>query len=87
MADEKTLSFTKEVAPWYDATPICVVVFLLMAAVLGFGILGIAIGLKNPVNRTDIWFPGLLVVFSSAVILSLVVRIIKRYADTTRPEL
>ncbi len=78
---EKFRSFSRDAAPWYDSNFMCGVCFLFMTLVMGFGFFGINIGWEVKEYQRALWVPGLLIVFSGIVMLSLLVRLVRRYAD------
>ncbi|MBI9077366.1 MAG: hypothetical protein JEZ02_18305 [Desulfatibacillum sp.] len=75
---EKILSFSGEPIPWYDSTPVCGLCFVIMGLIAGFGLMGVHVGWEAREFRGDLWVPGLLVVFSGVVMLSLLVRLVRR---------
>ena len=66
-------------APWYDSEAVCTLVLVLMAAVLLFGFFGIRVARDNPAYHGYVWVPYLLVLMCLYVIISTVIRLIKRF--------
>jgi len=71
--------FRKVILPWYDSETLCVVVIIFMVAVILFGLAGISVARETVEYRDYIWVPVFLVVMSSIVIVSVSIRLIKRY--------
>ena len=71
--------FRKSIIPWYDSEAVCIGVIVCMLIVFFFGIVGISVARENPEYHDHIWIAVLLVVMSGGVILSIVIRLIKRY--------
>ena len=72
--------FRKVIAPWYDTEKACYIVIVFMFLVLLFGIAGISAASEKTEYNNYIWVPVLLVVMSAGVIVSISIRLIKRYA-------
>lgn len=75
---ESTPVFRKSILPWYDTNAACWFLLVIMAAVLVFAIEGLRIAAGSGVYRPHAWMPFLLIVLSSAVCVSLIVRLAKR---------
>jgi len=71
--------FRKVIVPWYDSETLCVVEIVFMVAVILFGLAGISVAHERMEYRDYIWVPVFLVVMSSIVIVSVSIRLIKRY--------
>ena len=71
--------FRKVIAPWYDTEKACYIVIVFMFLVLLFGIAGISAASEKTEYNNYIWVPVLLVVMSAVVIVSISIRLIKRY--------
>lgn len=71
--------FRKVIAPWYDTEKACYIVIVFMFLVLLFGIAGISAASEKAEYNDYIWVPVLLVVMSAVVIVSISIRLIKRY--------
>ena len=72
--------FRKVIAPWYDTEKACYIAIVFMFLVLLFGIAGISAASEKTEYNNYIWVPVLLVVMSAGVIVSISIRLIKRYA-------
>lgn len=71
--------FRKIIVPWYDAEAVCLLTLLFMDTVFLFGMAGIAVAREIPEYHGYIWVPFVLVVLSLSVILSVVIRLVRRY--------
>ncbi len=71
--------FRKIIVPWYDSDTACLLTLLFMDAVFLFGMAGIAVVREIPEYYRHIWVPLVLTVLSLAVILSVAIRLIRRY--------
>ncbi len=71
--------FRKVIAPWYDTEKACYIVIVFMFLVLLFGIAGISAASEKTEYNDYIWVPVLLLVMSAGVIVSISIRLIKRY--------
>jgi hypothetical protein len=78
MKDRNPL-FRKIIAPWYDSDAACYVFMLVMLAVLLFSIGGIVVARAHPVYHAHTWLPTLLALMSGSVLVSITIRLIKRY--------
>ena len=72
--------FRKVIAPWYDTEKSCYMVIVFMFLVLLFGIAGISAASEKTEYNDYIWVPVLLLVMSAGVMVSISIRLIKRYA-------
>ena len=71
--------FRKLIAPWYDTEKACYIVIVFMFLVLLFGIAGISAAIETTEYNDYLWVPVLLVVMSAGVMVSISIRLIKRY--------
>jgi len=76
--DEKPI-FRKIIVPWYDSETICFLLILFMVLVFLFGIVGLSVSSEIVEYNDCIWMPILLIVLSGWVIVSTVIRLIKRF--------
>lgn len=72
--------FRKIIVPWYDSEAACLIMIVFMFIVLLFAFAGISVSRENFEHNEHIWVPVLLLVMSGAVIVSAIIRLIKRYA-------
>ena len=71
--------FRKVIVPWYDSETVCLIVIVCMGVVVIFGLTGIAVARDHLIYQEHIWVPILLVFMSASVIVSITVRLVKRY--------
>ena len=71
--------FRKVIVPWYDSETVCLIVIVCMGVVVIFGFTGIAVARDNLIYLKHIWVPILLVLMSAGVIVSITIRLVKRY--------
>jgi len=76
--DEKPI-FRKIIAPWYDSETICYLLILFMVLVFLFGIVGLSVSSEIVEYNDFIWLPILLILLSGWVIVSMMIRMIKRF--------
>ena len=69
----------KMITPWYDSRKVCLVMILSMLLVLLFALVGVYFAWENTLYREMIWLPTLLALLSGIVMLSTIVRLIKRW--------
>ena len=73
--------FRKVIIPWYDSDTVCFLMILFMIVVLLFGVVGIWAASETDGYREYIWLPITLVILGGIVIVSTIIRLIKRYSD------
>jgi len=71
--------FRKIIVPWYDSDTACYVVIVCMAIIIFFGFTGIFAAREVSGAQSRIWIPVLLIVLGAGVILSTLIRLLKRY--------
>ena len=71
--------FRKVIVPWYDTEKANYIVIVFMSLVFLFGIAGILEAVEKTEYNEYIWVPVLIVVMSAGVIVSIAIRLIKRY--------
>ncbi len=73
--------YRKVIVPWYDSEIACLVLIVFLFVVFIFGFIGISVVSENIFYGSYIWVPIVLVVLSGGVILSLTIRLVRRYAN------
>lgn len=71
--------FRKVIVPWYDSETACLVLIILMTLVFLFGFAGLSISQEDPRFMPYLWVPALLMLMSAGVVVSITVRLLKRY--------
>jgi len=73
--------FRKTIVPWYDTHTAGVALFMVMLAVLLFGIEGVRVAGRSAQYNGYAWVPLLLIILSGGVCVSILFRLLKRYWD------
>ncbi len=73
--------YRKVIVPWYDSEITCLVMIVLLFVVFVFGFIGISVASESIFYGSYIWVPVILVVVSGGIILSITIRLIRRYAN------
>ena len=76
--DEKPI-FRKIIVPWYDSEIACLLMILFMVLVFLFGIAGLSVSSEVVEYNDFIWVPILLILLSGWVVVSTMIRLIKRF--------
>ena len=71
--------FRKVIVPWYDSEIACLAVIIFMGVVVLFGFTGISVAQDNLLYHEHIWVPILLIIMSGSVLISITIRLTKRY--------
>ena len=77
--------FRKTISPWYDSETFCAVVILLMVVVLLFSVCGIWAARDNSAYNPHLWVPVSLLLMCLYVILSISIRLTKRFSRQEYP--
>ena len=72
------LLFRKAFIPWYDTEPAMLLTLVFAVAVLLFSMIGIAATLDTPHYHAYLWVPCLLGALSLTVVISTLIRLIRR---------
>jgi len=79
--------FRKIIVPWYDSGPVCLLLIVFMDLVFLFAAAGFTLVYETPEYARHIWVPLVLMAMSLTVILSVVIRLIRRYLYRLKHEL
>ena len=79
MPFDKSPVFRKPVFSWYHSKAAYGIAIAVMLLVFLFGMAGIAVSRENDQYGAFIWVPVLLVILSGALILTVTLRLIRRY--------
>lgn len=71
--------FRRIIVPWYDSETACLIVIVLTSLVFLFGFIGLSVAQEDRLFQAYRWVPMVLMLLSGAVVVSLAVRLIKRY--------
>jgi hypothetical protein len=69
----------KTITPWYDSEAACLVMIILMFFVFMFGYIGLTLARETTIYRGHSWVPILLMSASGIIIVSITIRLTKRY--------
>ena len=72
------------VTPWYETETACLITIGFMIPVLVFAAIGIFAALNHPDYQDFIRVPAILLISSAAVILSISIRLVRRYINRFR---
>jgi len=74
----QNLLFRKAIVPWYDSEAACYAVITLMVVILLFSVLGLSAAREVTAYRGYTWVPVVLILMSLAVLVSTIIRLIRR---------
>ena len=78
--DEKPL-FKKAPVPWYETERACFLLIIAMFILFLFGFAGVSVAYENAEYGEYLPMPVLLIILSGTIIVSTVVRLIRRYIE------
>ena len=81
MLSDRSPVFRKIIIPWYHSRTAYILVIIVMLLVLAFGILGITIAGEKSEYLDYVWIPLLLVFLSGIIILTTIIRLLRRYTS------
>ncbi len=81
MPREKNPVFRRAIIPWYDSDRVCWIVVGLMTAMAIFSTVGIFTALEDPRYHNFFWLPLLLLLLSTGIATSTLIRVLRRYYD------
>lgn len=84
MRQEKSPVFRRAIIPWYDSDRACWIVVVIGVLAGLFGAVGISVARESSTVVAHIWLPALLVVLSAVVVISTLVRLVRRRKDDMR---
>jgi hypothetical protein len=76
--------FRKSIVAWYDSDSACNATIAFLLPVLLFGLAGIYTAHNRAAYHDYLWVPVLLVALSAAVIVSTVIRMVRRFLRLPR---
>jgi hypothetical protein len=71
--------FRKIIIPWYDSENACLALMGFLAAVAVFGVIGLSVTREDPAYTEFAWVPGLLLVLSATIFVTIGIRLILRH--------
>lgn len=75
---DKSPVFRRAIIPWYDSDRACWIVILVGVAAGFFGVVGIGVAQETEAFSAHLWLPAVLTILSAAVVVSTLVRLIRR---------
>lgn len=78
MRQDKSPVFRRAIIPWYDSNKACWMVILVGIIAGFFGVVGIGVAQEIDAFDAHLWLPAVLTILSAAVVVSTVVRLIRR---------
>jgi hypothetical protein len=85
MRPDRSPIFRKTISPWYDSEMFCAVVIGLMVMVLLFSACGLWIARDNTEYDSHLWVPASLLLMCLYVILSISIRLVRRFPRRNDP--
>ena len=79
MRFDQNPSYRAIIVPWYDSEKVCLLIVFLMLIVFFFSVTGILVASEYVEYNRYVWMPVLLCIISGIVIVSTVLRVIRRY--------
>ena len=79
MRFDQNPTYREVIVPWYDSEKACVLMILFMLCVLLFSIAGVAVAGEQDAFGRHLWVPIVLCIMSGGVMVSIGVRLMKRY--------
>jgi hypothetical protein len=70
--------FRRIIVPWYDSEKVCLAFMGFLAAVIIFGATGLSVSHEDPAYAAFTWVPGLLVVLSATIFVTMGIRLALR---------
>ncbi len=81
MLSEKNPVFRKPVIPWYQSKTAYGLTIAFMLFVFLVGLVGISVTREYETYKAYIWVPAVLVILSGSLIVTSIIRLIRRYAS------
>lgn len=81
MPSEKSPVFRKLVIPWYQSKTAYGLTIAFMLVVFMVGLVGISVTRENDAYTGYVWVPALLVILSGCLIITNIMRLIRRYTS------
>lgn len=81
---EESPVFRRSFVPWYDSAAACLITILFLDGIFLFSAAGISIARTAPEFHRHIWVPIVLLAASGGLMLSISIRLIRRYLNRIR---
>ena len=79
MSPDQNVVHRKVVVPWYDTEAVCFSTLFILLLIFLFAIVGISVASEEPDFHQHVWVPIILLALSSGVMVSIAVRLVRRY--------
>ena len=79
MLYDKKPIYRKLIIPWFDSETVCFFVILFMLVVTLFALMGLDVAYEKVEYHRHMWVPILLILMSTWVFVSTLIRMIRRY--------
>jgi uncharacterized membrane protein len=81
MPSEKSPVFRKPVIPWYQSKTAYSLTIVAMLIFFLVGLVGISVAREYEVYSSYIWVPALLVILSGCLVITNIIRLVRRYTS------
>ena len=81
MLSDRSPVFRKIIIPWYHSRTAYLLVIFIMLLVLAFGMMGISVAGEKAEYLDYVWVPLALVFLSGIIILTTIIRLLRRYTS------
>jgi hypothetical protein len=81
MPSEKSPVFRKPVIPWYQSKTAYSIMIVIMLVVFLVGLAGISVSREIDEYNGYLWMPAVLVILSVCLIITNIIRLIRRYTS------
>lgn len=78
--------FRRVITPWYDSNLACWIMLMAMVLMVLFSVAGVVVACQNPDYLGRTWVPATLGVLSLFVLLSVVLRLVRRHIARHAPD-
>jgi len=79
MSPDQNVVHRKVVVPWYDTEAVCFFTIFVLFLIFLFAIIGISVASEEPDFHRHVWVPIILLILSSGVMVSITIRLVRRY--------
>lgn len=87
VAPDQSPLFRRVILPWYDTDIACVLTGVFMLIVFGFALAGVSVAFETPDGGRHAWVPVTLLALSAVGIVTISLRLYRRYVLKFKKEL
>ena len=80
MSLNKKPMYRKIIVPWHDSLFLCLITILFMVGIFFLGLSGVFVAMENPEYQRHAWVPAIFVISGVFVVISIIIRLVARYA-------